>query len=147
MQKNHKKKVHIYDSGTKTSIKSFSFSENAYSANFRDDGKLMCVGFESNCAKVYPLLEDQSKDQLDMDETEASSGANSKPKKRPLRKFEDHLGPVHVCKFMRNLYHVMTASDDAHVRLFDLATSNTISKVGSLQKIILFFVWTFWAFD
>ena len=73
-------------------MKSFSFSENAYSANFRDDGKLMCIGFESNCAKVYPLLEDQNKDQLDIDETESS--AVNKPKKRPLRKFEDHLGWV-----------------------------------------------------
>ena len=51
----------------------------------------MCIGFESNCAKVYPLLEDQSKDQLDMDMDEANTSASSKPKKRPLRKFEDHL--------------------------------------------------------
>jgi len=78
--------VHLYDSLTKTSIKSFSFSENAYSASFRSDGKLMCIGFESNCAKVYPLLEDQQKEDL-----EESDGTN-KPKKRPLRKFEDHLG-------------------------------------------------------
>jgi hypothetical protein len=30
---------------------------------------------------------------------------------------------------MRNLYNVMTASDDAHVRLFDLATGGQIFKL------------------
>ena len=30
---------------------------------------------------------------------------------------------------MRNLYHIMSASDDYHVRLFDLATSSTIMKL------------------
>lgn len=34
-----------------------------------------------------------------------------------------------MCKFMRNLYHVMTGSDDAHVRIFDLATSQTVMKL------------------
>jgi U3 small nucleolar RNA-associated protein 15 len=129
----HASRVHIYDSSTKTSIKSFSFSENAYSANFRDDGKLMCIGFESNCAKVYPLLEDQKMDQFDADESVTTT---SKPTKRPLRKFEDHLGPVHVCRFMRNMYHVMTASDDAHLRIFDLATSSTLTKLKAHKDYI-----------
>jgi len=73
----------------KEAIKNFSFSENVYSASFRDDGKLMCVGFETNNVKVYPLLEDQSHETEMMDE---SSNASTKPKKRPLRKFDDHLG-------------------------------------------------------
>jgi hypothetical protein len=30
---------------------------------------------------------------------------------------------------MRNLYSVMTASDDAHVRIFDLATASTVLKL------------------
>jgi WD40 repeat protein len=30
---------------------------------------------------------------------------------------------------MRNLYQVMTGSDDKHVRLFDLATGSTIMKL------------------
>jgi hypothetical protein len=91
----HGSRIHIYDSQNKVSIKNFTFSENAYSASFRDDGKLMCVGFESNNAKVYPLLDDQSVENSQFNEGE--EGANtesggSKPKKRPLRKFEDHLG-------------------------------------------------------
>ena len=37
---------------------------------------------------------------------------------------------------MRNLYHVMTASDDSYVRLFDLATSQTIMKVKAHKDYI-----------
>lgn len=84
--------MHIYDLETKSSIKSYSFSENVYSASFRSDAKLMCVGFESNNAKVYPLFDEQQKDAdlENLDEGEATT--TSKPKKRPLRKFDDHLG-------------------------------------------------------
>lgn len=118
-------RVNIYDSEKLTSIKNFSFSENAYSANFRSDGRLLCVGFDKNNVKVYPFLEN---DNFDLSlETEESVSTN--PKKRPLRKFDDHNGPVHVCHFMRNLYNLFSASDDMHVRLFDLATSATIMKI------------------
>lgn len=78
---------------SKSSIKSYSFSENVYSASFRSDAKLMCVGFESNHVKVYPLFDEQQKD-VDLDAVDESgeSGVTTKPKKRPLRKFDDHLG-------------------------------------------------------
>lgn len=93
----HASRVHIYDLATKSSVKSYSFSENVFSASFRSDAKLMCVGFESNHVKVYPLFDEQQKDvDLEMlDETGAGAeggGATAKPKKRPLRKFDDHLG-------------------------------------------------------
>lgn len=129
--------VHIYDLNTKTSIKSYSFSENVYSASFRDDGKLMCLGFENNNVKVYPLFDEKDADLVDAGDemSEVAAGA-SKPKKRPLRKFDDHLGPVHVCKFMRNLFNVMTASDDGHVRVFDLATSATTMKLKAHKDYI-----------
>lgn len=85
-------KVHIYDLETKSSVKSYSFSENVYSASFRSDGKLMCVGFDSNHVKVYPLFDEQQKD-VDLENIdEAENTSASKPKKRPLRKFDDHLG-------------------------------------------------------
>jgi U3 small nucleolar RNA-associated protein 15 len=131
----HLLQVHIYDLQTKASIKSYSFSENVYSASFRDDGKLMCIGFENNNVKVYPLFEDQQKEG-DLEAYDESEGLGTKPKKRALRKFDDHLGPVHVCKFMRSLFHVMTASDDAHVRVFDLATSTAIMKLKAHKDYI-----------
>ena len=34
-----------------------------------------------------------------------------------------------MCKFLRNLYHIMSGSDDKHVRLFDLATGSTLMKL------------------
>ncbi len=74
---------------------------------------------------MFPLI-----DSSNFDTTEESDSAGAlKAKKRPLRKFDDHLGPVHVCKFTRSGYQVMTASDDAHVRIFDLATSSTLMKL------------------
>lgn len=98
----HASRVHLYDLETKTSVKSFSFSENAYSASFRQDSKLMCVGFESNHVKIYPLFDEQQKDiSADLDvvgdeEVTAGAATTAKPKKRPLRKFDDHLG-YHIC--------------------------------------------------
>ena len=117
-------KINIYDTQTKSSIKTFSFTENAYSASFRNDGSLVCIGFEDNNAKVFPLI-----DATNMEITDENESATMKAKKRPLRKFSDHLGPVHVAKFTRSGYQVLTASDDAHVRIFDLATSNTLMKL------------------
>jgi hypothetical protein len=84
----------MYDSETKTSFKNFSFTENAYSASFRKDGNLICIGFEDNNAKVFPIL-DASKDFDQLDDNEStgnSANSTAKPKKRPLRKFDDHLG-------------------------------------------------------
>jgi U3 small nucleolar RNA-associated protein 15 len=102
-----------------------------YGANFRSDGKLLCIGFEHNSVKVFPLFDDSPNELLEDTESRAS-----KPKKRPLRKFEEHNGPVHVCKFMRNLYHIMSASDDQHVRLFDLATGSTLMKLKAHKDYI-----------
>ena len=89
----------MYDSETKTSIKNFSFTENAYSASFRKDGNLICIGFEDNNAKVFPMLDAQSKDFEQLDENEpngTTASSTAKPKKRPLRKFDDHLGFVSI---------------------------------------------------
>lgn len=38
---------------------------------------------------------------------------------------------------MRSGYHVMTASDDTHVRLFDLATATTLMKLKA-HKVNIF---------
>ena len=94
--------MHIYENESKRVLKSFNFSENAYSASFRDDGKMMCIGFESNNCKVYPLLNDQKQDQDLIDEMDEanenkmSNGGDGQssnvPKKRALRTFDDHLG-------------------------------------------------------
>lgn len=102
-------KVHIYENETKKVLKSFSFSENAYSASFRDDGKLMCIGFESNNVKVYPLLlSDQKQDQelieeMDDDESNNTGSAANVPKKRALRTFSDHLGYAHINSLIKLL--------------------------------------------
>lgn len=124
----HASRINIYDTQSNSSIKTFSFTENAYSASFRNDGSLVCIGFEDNNAKVFPLID--ASNMIDEGETAA------KAKKRPLRKFDDHLGPVHVCKFTRSGYQVMTASDDAHVRIFDLATSNTLMKLKAHKDYV-----------
>ena len=80
--------VHIYDRITKSSIKNFSFNENAYGANFRSDGKLMCIGFANNSVKIFPLIDETAQDFLDSEDAPSVA----KPKKRPLRKFDDHSG-------------------------------------------------------
>ena len=79
--------INIYDSQTKASIKTFSFTENVYSASFRNDGSLVCIGFEDNNAKIFPLL-----DAANFEKSDENDAPASKAKKRPLRKFDDHLG-------------------------------------------------------
>lgn len=127
----HASRINIYDSRTNSSVKTFSFTENAYSASFRHDGSLVCIGFEDNNAKVFPLI-----DAANFEKTDENEAPAMKAKKRPLRKFDDHLGPVHVCKFTRSGYQVMTGSDDAHVRIFDLATSNTLMKLKAHKDYV-----------
>ena len=41
-----------------------------------------------------------------------------------------------MCKFVRSGFQVMTASDDTHVRLFDLATSNTLMKLKAHKDYV-----------
>jgi hypothetical protein len=55
----------------------------------------MCIGFNNNAVKVFPLFDDSSPDFVDADVP-----AVAKPKKRPLRKFDDHSGLV-VIRFYR----------------------------------------------
>lgn len=89
-------------------MKNFSFTENAYSASFRNDGNLICIGFEDNNAKVFPMLDAQNKEFEDLDENETTK-SQAKPKKRPLRKFDDHLGyaqPLHKKFFI--YYYLFT---------------------------------------
>ena len=49
------------------------------------------MGFENNHVKIYHLFDETQKENLE-DETEQGSGTSGKPKKRPLRRFDDHLG-------------------------------------------------------
>jgi hypothetical protein len=48
----------------------------------------MCIGFANNSVKIFPLIDETAQDFLDSED--ALSVA--KPKKRPLRKFDDHSG-------------------------------------------------------
>jgi hypothetical protein len=51
------------------------------------------MGFENNHVKVFPLFDEtQSREYLEVDEGGEQGTTSGKPKKRPLRKFEDHLG-------------------------------------------------------
>ena len=52
---------------------------------------MICIGFEENNVKVFPMIETSNFEQPDDPE---SSTAAAKAKKRPLRKFDDHLGCV-----------------------------------------------------
>ena len=47
----------------------------------------MCIGFANNAVKVFPLIDDTAQDFQELEESSVA-----KPKKRPLRKFDDHSG-------------------------------------------------------
>ncbi|KXS13900.1 WD40 repeat-like protein [Gonapodya prolifera JEL478] len=98
-------RVQIYSSATCGLKKTISrFTETAYGACIRSDGKLLSAGDNSGVVQLFDL----------------SSRAI-------LRTYREHQGPVRVTKFLPNNTQILTGSDDTTVRLFDIASESAVS--------------------
>jgi U3 small nucleolar RNA-associated protein 15 len=107
-------RVLVYDASTarvKTQLS--KFKDVAYSGTFRSDGKLVVAGGESGIVQVFEL---------------GSKGV--------LRKLEGHSRPVHVAAFSPHKTHIMSASDDTHVKWWDLATGQLVTTFSEHEDYV-----------
>ncbi|KAI9318662.1 WD40-repeat-containing domain protein [Dichotomocladium elegans] len=98
-------RVQIYSSKTHTPKKTISrFKDIAYSASFRQDGKLIVAGDATGLVQMFDI--------------------NSRA---ILRTFREHNLPVHVTKFSSDKTHILSASDDRTVRLWDIPSETSVN--------------------
>lgn len=97
--------VLIHDGKSHSLKKTISrFPDTAYNANIRSDGQLFVAGCENGQVLIFTL----------------SSRAI-------LRKFSHHKRPTHATIFAPNKTQVISGSDDATLRLWDLSSGQQIS--------------------
>ncbi|ORY94368.1 WD40-repeat-containing domain protein [Syncephalastrum racemosum] len=107
-------RVQIYSSKTHQPKKTISrFKDIAYSASFRQDGKLVVAGDETGLVQVFDV--------------------NSRA---ILRTFREHTLPVRVTKFSSENTQIMTASDDRTVRLWDIPAEKSIHVFEDHQDYV-----------
>ena len=93
-------RVFIYDGPTGAEKKTLSrFRDVAYSGRFRSDGQLLVAGTGDAYVKVFDLSS-----------------------RTVLRHFKGHSASVQVARFGLNPTEIMSASDDASVRIWDMPT-------------------------
>lgn len=80
------------------------FTEKAHSGSFRCDGKLIVAGGENPVVQVFDVSS-----------------------RTLLRKFVGHTRPVHCTRFSKNKIHIMSASDDTSVRIWDLTAGSPLT--------------------
>jgi len=99
-------RVQIYSAHTNSIKKTISrFKDVAYSANFRDDGKLLLAGGENGIVQLFDLTS-----------------------RTTLRTFKGHAGPVHITRFGLNKTNILTASDDTTVRCWDIPSESEVIR-------------------
>jgi U3 small nucleolar RNA-associated protein 15 len=100
--------VLIYEGQKHTLKKTIArFTDTAYCGTFRSDGLLLAAGCESGVVQVFDL----------------SSRA-------VLRQFKLHKRPTHAVCFSGDKTHLLSASDDTTVRLWDLAQGEQVLRMG-----------------
>ncbi|ORX62440.1 WD40 repeat-like protein [Hesseltinella vesiculosa] len=98
-------RVQVYSAKTHQPKKTISrFKDLAYSGSFRHDGKLIVAGDATGLVQIFDV--------------------NSRA---ILRTFREHKMPVHVTKFAKNNQHLMSASDDKTVRIWDIPTESSVN--------------------
>ncbi|KAJ8662044.1 hypothetical protein O0I10_002376 [Lichtheimia ornata] len=98
-------RVQIYSSKTHSPKKTISrFKDIAYSGSFRQDGKLVVAGDGTGLVQMFDV--------------------NSRA---ILRTFRGHSLPVHVTRFSNDKTHILSASDDRTVRLWDIPSETSVN--------------------
>ncbi len=99
--------VLIYDPVIKDVYKTIRrFKDNPYSAKFRRDGKLLCVGTTEGQVQIFDIAT-----------------------KTMLRVLRGHSAAVRQCEFTADNVHVATFSDDRTVGVWDLATETRLDTL------------------
>lgn len=94
----------MYSSSTHTVKKTISrFTDVAYSAHIRNDGKLLVAGDATGTIQVFDL--------------------NSRA---ILRTMKGHTDPIHVTQFSSNQTQILSAADDKTVRIWDVPSESPV---------------------
>eukprot|EP00741_Cyanophora_paradoxa_P016521 tig00020927_g15952.t1 len=100
-------RVQIYNAITNGVHKTISkFKDVAYSGSFRQDGRLLVAGGEQPIVQVFNIDD-----------------------KSILRQFRGHTRAVHVARFAPDNTHVMSCSDDATMRCWDVPAQQEVAVV------------------
>ncbi|KAF6175654.1 hypothetical protein GIB67_022656 [Kingdonia uniflora] len=107
--------VTLYSSQTFDPIsKISSFSDFAYSATFRSDGKLLAAGGESGIVQIFDIKTQEKK--------EIKSRSS-------IRKLKGHTRPVHVVRYPSfDKLHLFSGGDDALVKFWDVASETQVME-------------------
>ncbi|KAF8975634.1 snoRNA-binding rRNA-processing protein [Entomortierella lignicola] len=98
-------RVQIYSSKTHQVKKTISrFKDVAYSGTIRADGRLVVAGDATGLVQIFDV------------------GSRA-----ILRTFRDHRHPVHVAKFSSDKTHILSASDDKTVRIWDMPSETPLT--------------------
>lgn len=96
-------RVQLYSTPSLALKKSIArFKDTAYSGRIRSDAKLLIAGDNSGLVQIFEM------------------GSRA-----ILRQFKHH-APVHVTRFSKNHHHILSASDDRTVKLWDLASETPL---------------------
>ncbi|ELR15292.1 U3 small nucleolar RNA-associated protein 15 family protein [Acanthamoeba castellanii str. Neff] len=107
-------RVQIYSSASHKPVKTLSrFRDVAYSASYRNDGKLLVAGGEVPVVQIFDL------------------GSRA-----ILRSLRGHESPVHVTKWSLDNVHIFSSSDDKTVRYWDLPTEKEIQIMKGHQDYV-----------
>ncbi|BDA47532.1 U3 small nucleolar RNA-associated protein 15 homolog [Coccomyxa sp. Obi] len=103
--------VLIYDARTRKQIKTWSpLKEKTYSGTFRSDGRLLVVGGEGGRVQVFDPYAGNKDERL-------------------VRQLKGHERPVHTTRFAPSKFHVLSGSDDATVRWWDITTEEQLFRL------------------
>ncbi|CAK0783260.1 hypothetical protein CVIRNUC_006459 [Coccomyxa viridis] len=100
-------RVIIFDARNRHPLTTLSrFKDKAYSGTFRSDGRLLVAGGETGHVQVF----DPQKQTL-------------------LRQLRGHQRPVHTTRFAPDKMHVLSGSDDATVRWWDITAGEQLFRL------------------
>ncbi|KAI9089601.1 WD40-repeat-containing domain protein [Phlyctochytrium arcticum] len=107
-------RVQVYNANTQSIKKTISrFSDTAYSAHIREDGKLLVAGDASGLLQIFDL------------------GSRA-----ILRTLRGHDGAVHLSQFSPDHKHVLSGSDDKTVRIWDVPTEAALATFDAHQDYV-----------
>lgn len=111
-----------------TPIHAFSkFQDLAHCGSYRADGRLLVAGSEEGTVKVQQSITQQ---------ITCFSKVFNCVDRSLLRKFDGHKRAVHVSRFCTSQLRVLSGSDDATVRVWDLSEGKQLSRLDGHRDYV-----------